>query len=188
MQRTGPGLKEFLQRAKVLHTYRDFIRLANQLPSDSRPEVMEQIQREFRLNAIAVDNYSQRGAMAEASRQRKILASYVATATTRELKTAVPPAAASAVPTSSPEARTSQSSVANVIVSHSSTTSTPKSASGGAEEYEGRLVGQGWPWARPVDPSPETVPVELAAAEPAKVGTGTDRHFRQLYTHRLPHL
>jgi len=183
----GPGLKEFLQRAKVLHTYRDFLRLAFQLPLDTREEVVGQIQREFRLNITAVDSYSQRAAMAEASRQRKILASYVATATTREVGSSISKFAASSgtsTPTSATAAAPGSSGVAVTHTSHSQTAA--------ATEYEGRLVGHGWPWARPVESSDagSTAESSEAAVPTAQqdTGTGTSRHFRELYKHRLPEL
>ena len=185
--KSGPGLKDFLQRAKVLHTYRDFLRLAFQLPLDTREEVVNQIQAEFRLNATAVDSYSQRAAMAEASRQRKILASYVATATTREVGTPIPKFAGdrAAAPTSAAASTDGRSGVTVTHTSHSQA-STPS-------EYEGRIVGHGWPWARPVraDEQDSSRPEDHGAtanAAPVETGTGPARHFRELYKHRLPEL
>ena len=164
--RSGPGLKDFLQRAKTLQTYRQFLRLAQQLPKSTRAEVTARIRDEFRLGAASVDAYSVRAAMAEASRQMNILASYVGTATVSGEPEVQGPSA------QAPRSSTSVSG--GVQVDH--VRAGEESATDAREEvYEGRVVGRGWPWGRPQAGSSE---------DGAPSAT---RHFGKLYSHRLPH-
>lgn len=134
------------------------MRLARQLPGDSQAEVVEQIRKEFKAQATAVDDYSMRAAMAEASRQMNILASYVGTSVTT-----VEPG----MPTS-----TSPAGSASFVDSPSGTLTVSHAVAEEEETYEGRVVGKGWPWGQSGG--------QQGAKPPSK-------HFGQLYPHRLRH-